>query len=190
MSGLFSLSEHDRWKIEGEGKHSRLRRQLWNLGEHTATNLGFAGVQWCTVGSQGGTLLCFRRRGNERMRENGSEWSWRAVKYCSHLLAVMNRPSEHTGEIGPRWAPSLLFFICQVCSPHVETTGNTHIPVEAPAGLKIVCMHGTHSYIHTVKKPKSMTRWSPFIPLCHCSVVYPAHPHMQLRCPYASLVLL
>lgn len=78
MSGLFLLSEHDRWKIEGGRKHSRQWRQLWNLGEPTATNLGFAGAQRCTVGSQGGALLCFRRR-RGGMRENGSKWSWRAV---------------------------------------------------------------------------------------------------------------
>lgn len=81
----FSLSEHDRWKIEGERKHSRHRRQLWNLGEPTATNLGFTCAQWCTVGSRGGALLCFWRRGREweKMAANEVGGLWSIVLSCS-----------------------------------------------------------------------------------------------------------
>lgn len=79
----FSLSEHDRWKIEGEGKHSRQRRQLSNLGEQTATNLCFTGLQWCTVGRQDGTLLRFRRR----ERANGRKWQQMKLAGCGVLFS-------------------------------------------------------------------------------------------------------
>lgn len=82
MSGLFSLSEHDRWKIEGEGKHSRLRRQLWNLGEHTATNLGFAVVH---CGKSGWHTVVFqeeREREWEKMAANEVGGLWSIVLTC------------------------------------------------------------------------------------------------------------
>lgn len=137
----FHSEKHDRWKIDGERKHSRQRRQLWNLGEPTATNLCFTGAQWCTVGSWDDALMFPEERERERMRENGSKWSWRAVEYCSLLLTVMNRPLEQTGEIGLRWAPSLLFLICQVCSVHLKT----HIPVEVLA-WRLSAHTGMQSY--------------------------------------------
>lgn len=130
MSGLFSLSEHDRWKMEGEGKHSRLRRQLWNLGEHNATNLGFAGVQWCTVGSQGGTQ-CFRRRG----RENERKWQQMKLAGCEVLFspACSNEQAFRThwrnwSPVGPE--PSLfhlsgVFTTCGNNWKHTHTCGST-----------------------------------------------------------------
>lgn len=80
----FLSQKHDRWKI-GEIKQSRQQRQLWNLGEPTATNLSFTGVQWCTVGNRGGALLCFKRREGEweKMAANEVGRLWSIVPSCS-----------------------------------------------------------------------------------------------------------
>lgn len=82
----FSLSEHDRWKIEGEGKHSRQRRQLSNLGEQTATNLHFTAVQWRRhCGKAGRHTVAFweEREGEwEKMAANEVGGLWSIVLTC------------------------------------------------------------------------------------------------------------
>ena len=82
---IFALRTWQMKNRGGERKHSRQRRQLWNLGEPTATNLGFTGAQWCTVGSRGGALLCFRRKGGEWEKMAGNEVGglWSIGPSCS-----------------------------------------------------------------------------------------------------------
>lgn len=127
LSGLFSLLET--WQMKNRGKEKTFYAVATALKPWRAhcnqSQLHRRAVVLC--GKSGWRTVVFQEE-RVKMRENGSKWSWRAVEYCSFLLAVMNRPSEQTGEIGPRWVLSLLFLICQVCLPHVKT--HTHIPVD------------------------------------------------------------
>lgn len=97
------------------------------------------GAPW-EVGRRG----AFREgREGENEGKNGSKWSWRAVEHCSLLLAVMNRPSEQTGEIGPRWAPEPLSSVRCVFAAR----GNAGLPVDKS---RLPAHAGIHSNIKSV----------------------------------------
>lgn len=105
----FSLSEHDRWKIEGgEKTFSAAATALKPWRAHcNQSRLHRRAV--VHSGKSGWRTVVFQEE-RERMRENGSKWSWRAVEYCSLLLAVMNRPfGNRLGKLVPSGPRALSF---------------------------------------------------------------------------------
>lgn len=144
MSGLFSLSETWRMKNGRRDKHSRQQRQLWNIGEFSATNLSFRDVLQCTVGSRGGAPLCFRRSENEG--------KWQQIKLAGRGVlfprACSNEPALETDGgnwslVGPKPPPSHLsgvFFTRGNTLAYFQTHYETGLQYCAVASFQ-VCLH-------------------------------------------------
>lgn len=111
-------------EVEGEQKRSR-RWQLLSPGECAATNLGFAGVQPCTMGSLGGTPLGFR-----------GGWQQMKLAGCGALFSPASANEQASPADWRNGSPAPPAFSLSSVSSVVhawKTTGNTRIPADTPA---------------------------------------------------------
>lgn len=133
-------------KIEGsERKHSRRRRQLWNLGEPTATNLGFTGGAVVHCGKSGWHSVVFQEE-RERETENKSIWQQMKLAGCGVLFPPARSNEQALRTDWGNWSPVGLgaFSFSSVRGvrhtwKHTHTCGHTRV--------KIAC---TRAEIHSV----------------------------------------
>lgn len=180
----FHSEKHDRWKIDGERKHSRQRRQLWNLGEPTATNLCFTGAQWCTVGSWDDALMF------PEEREGANERKWQQMKLagCGVLFPPAHSNEQAVGTDWGNWSPVGPEPSLSHLSGVFSTLENTHTC--GGARMEIVC-----TYWHAVRQANVKTRHrfsqntsSPSMPLCVLGIPSIASSHSVTLSLYSSLV--